>query len=174
MEAKAQVRRAIVEDALWIVDLSARVQESLTASGSLQEIGPLALENVEISIRGGYAYIIETSELRLGSVLVEPLDGFYPNTQKIQHVSWEVGNLQSPLWYLQSLMIEPIQQGKGLGLLFLDGIRRLMKANGGTIVLDCWAGNTKLRDFYEKSGFIRRGNFIENDYEISVYFQTIG
>jgi ribosomal protein S18 acetylase RimI-like enzyme len=175
MEAEVQVRRATAEDAEWTVDLSSRVQESLAASGSLQEIGPLALNVVETSIRAGYAYILELKgqRLRIGCVLV-PLDGASSNTQTIQHVSWGVKNLPGPLWYLQSLMIEPNEQGKGLGLMFLDGVLRLMKDDGGTIILDCWAGNTKLRDFYEKAGFMYHGNFPENDYEISVFFQTVG
>jgi RimJ/RimL family protein N-acetyltransferase len=174
MEQEARVRRAIEEDAQWIVDLSARVQESLTASGSLQEIGPLSHQAVEISTRGGFAYLLEVERLRIGSVLVEPLDGEYFNTQKIQFVRWGVDHLPGPIWYLQSLMIESTEQSKGLGLMFLDGVMTLMKDQRGTIILDCWAGNIKLRDFYEKAGFIHHGDFPENDYEISVYFQTIG
>ena len=173
MEQEAQVRRAIEEDVQWIVDLSARVQESLTGSGSLQEIGPLSHQAVEISIRGRFAYLLEVKGLRIGSVLVEPLDGEYFNTQKVQYVRWEMDHLPGPIWYLQSLMIEPTEQSRGLGLMFLGGVMTLMKDQGGTIILDCWAGNIKLRDFYEKAGFIHHDEFPENDYEISVYFQTI-
>lgn len=170
---EVKIRRATADDAAWVVDLSARVQNSLTAAGSLQEIGPLPLSMVEVSIRGGYSYLLEIEELRVGSVFVEPLDPSYPRTQTIRYVSWGVGNLPGPLFYLQSLMVEPAEQGKGLGLVFLDRIRRLMKEQGGTVVLDCWAGNPKLRNFYQEAGFIHYGNFPENDYEISVYVQTL-
>jgi len=173
MEERIQVRRAFEDDAQWIVDLSFRVQKSLTASGSLQEIGPLSLQTVEISTRGGFAYLLEMNGLRIGSVLVEPLDGKYSNTQKIQYVKWGVNNLPCPLWFLQSLMLEPSEQGKGLGSTFIDGVLRLIKDQGGTIILDCWAGNSKLRTFYELAGFVHHGEFSQNDYEISVYFQTV-
>ncbi len=49
------VRRAIMNDAEWIVDLSCRVQEALTAAGSLQKIGPLPHYLLEASIQGGTA-----------------------------------------------------------------------------------------------------------------------
>lgn len=173
MEPEIQVRRAKADDAIWIVDISTRVQKILTASGSLQHIGPLPLSTVQISVNRGFTYLLELNGLRIGSVFVEPLDGVYPNTQNIQFVSWEVENLPGPLCYLQSLMIEPMEQGKGLGLRFLDGIRSLMREQGGTVVLDCWAGNSKLRDFYQRAGFIHHGNFPEDGYEISVYFQTL-
>jgi GNAT superfamily N-acetyltransferase len=174
MEEKIQVRRAFKDDAQWIVDLSFRVQKILTASGSLQEIGPLSLQAVEISTRGGFVYLLEMNGLRVGCVLIEPLDGIYSNTQKIQYIKWGVNYLPNPLWYLQSLMLEPSERGKGLGLIFIDGVLRLIKDQGGTIILDCWAGNSKLRSFYELAGFVHHGEFPENDYEISVYFQTMG
>ena len=174
MEQDIRVRPAIEDDAQWIIDLSARVQESLTLSGSLQEIGPLSAQAVEISTRGGFAYLLEVKGWPIGSVLVEPLDGKYSNTQSIQYVRWEVDHLPGPIWYLQSLMIEPTEQSKGLGLIFLGGVMALMEDEGGTIILDCWAGNAKLRDFYEKAGFIFHDDFPESNYEISVYFQIIG
>jgi RimJ/RimL family protein N-acetyltransferase len=132
----------------------------------------LSLSKVEITIQGGYAYLLVMEGLPMGSVFVGPLDGVCPNTKTIQHGTWGVENLPG-LLYLQSLMIEPNKQGKGLGLVFLDGVMRSMKEPGGTIVLDCWAGNSKLRHFYEKAGFTHHGNFPENDYEISVYFRTL-
>ena len=173
MKQGIQVRRATAGDAPGIVDLSSRVQKKLTESGSLQIIGPVSQSKVEISVNGGFTYILEKSGARIGSVFVEPLDGVYPNTQIIQYANWEVGGLPRPLWYLQSLMLEPMEQGKGLGLRFLDGIKNLMREQGGTIVLDCWAGNSKLRVFYENADFIHHGNFPEDDYEISVYFRIL-
>jgi hypothetical protein len=40
-----------------------------------------------------------------------------------------------------------------------------MAALSGAIVLDCWAGNSKLRDFYQQAGFTSHGIFAVEDYE---------
>lgn len=169
-------RLATSHDTEYIIDLSSRVQLSLTSSGSLQEIGPLPRNVVETSIRGSHAYILETNGLRTGSVLVDPLDGAFSNTVEIAYGSWGVENsLPEPLWYLHALMLEPAEQGRRLGRWFIEGVMELMrmKRRSGTLVLDCWAGNEKLRRFYEAVGFTHYGEFPENDYHISVYVATL-
>lgn len=172
MQGEHRVRHATPDDAEWIVDLSARVQAALTAAGSLQQIGPLPLEMVEMSIRSNSAYLLVTAGRRAGSVLVDPLDGIYPYTQKCDYIGWGVHRLPAPLLYLHALMLDPTEQGNGLGLIFLDGIKRLALPERGTIILDCWAGNPKLRDFYQRAGFTHHGDFPEKDYEIAVFFYT--
>jgi hypothetical protein len=67
-------------------------------------------------------------------------------------------------------MLEPEMQGKRLGLPFLEGVKRHVVPDGrGVIILDCWAGNEKLRDFYRRAGFTFHGVFGEKDYEIAVF-----
>lgn len=166
------VRRAIPDDSTWIVGLSERVQAALTASGSLQEIGPLALPMVELSIQEDHTYVLQVDQDRVGSVLVDPLDGINPNTLTIEYNDWALEKLPRPLWYLHGLMIEPAEQRNGMGLIFLEGVLQLMKVEGGTIVLDCWEGNIKLRAFYQKAGFSQKGTFPESDYKIAVYYRS--
>jgi hypothetical protein len=161
-----RVRGATLDDARWIVDLSARVQESLTASGSRQQIGPLLLESTERSILVGNAFLLETAERHIGSVLVDPLDNSYL-------VQWGLHSLAGLLWYLHSLMLEPEEQGKRLGLIFLEDVKQLMAPLSGTIVLDCWAGNAKLRDFYHRAGFTFHGIFPVKDYEVAVFIFSL-
>lgn len=165
MEEQVQVRRARLDEADWIVGLSARVQAALTASGSLQQIGPLPLGDVERAVCAGYAYLLEVAGRRVGSVLVDPLerDGEYVGQTGLRE-------LPAPLWYLHALMLEPREQGKRYGLPFLEGVKRLVLANKGAILLDCWAGNTKLRDFYQRAGFTFHGLYPEDTYEIAVFF----
>jgi GNAT superfamily N-acetyltransferase len=159
------VRRATSNDANWIVDLSTRVQDALTAAGSLQQIGPLPLESVETTIRNGKAYVFEMAKRRLGSVLVDPID-----TNFLYYAQWGLQTFLEPLWYLHVFMLDPEEQGKKLGLTFLDGLKRLVVPHSGTIVLDCWAGNEKLRDFYQRAGFTLHSSFPEKDYEVAVFF----
>jgi GNAT superfamily N-acetyltransferase len=161
--AERIVRRATLDDVHWIVDLSARVQDYLTTLGSLQRIGPLPLESTQKSICAGNGYILERAKQRLGSALVDPLD-------ESRFVGWGLSALPYPLWYLHALMLEPEKQGQGLGLSFLVGVKQLAIPLTGTIVLDCWAGNAKLRDFYQRAGFTLHGIFPESDFEVAVFF----
>lgn len=163
-----QVRRATLDEARWIVELSARVQDALTASGSLQQIGPLPIEQVETASKAGYAYLLETEGQPVGSVLVDPLAEDSP-----LYTWWHLHPLPAPLWFLHALMLEPAVQGKKLGLDFLAGVRQLVTPVGGTIFLDCWAGNTKLRDFYQRAGFTFHGIYPFEDYEVAVFFYSL-
>ena len=163
------VRRAIIDDAEWVVDLSRCVQEALTASGSLQQIGPLPYATVEASIRAGNVYLLESPSRPLGSVLVDPAIPTYRH-----HLTqWGLDALPGPFWYLHALMLEPKEQGKGLGKIFLDGVKELVISNdNGMIVLDCWAGNNKLRDFYLHAGFKFHGVFPLKDFEVAVFLSS--
>lgn len=162
------VRKSTVRDTSWIIDLSRRVQDALTASGSLQRIGPLPVDMVERAVQNGDAYILEDSERRLGSVLVEPI-ALLPT---IPAKAWGLDTLPQPLWYLHALMLEPEEQGKGLGLHFLEGVKQWVVPTQGTIALDCWAGNDKLRDFYRRADFSFHGVFPVKDYEVAVFFYS--
>lgn len=159
-----QVRRADLDEVDWIIELSARVQAALTASGSPQHIGPLPRQSVRESVAARNAYVLETADGRLGSVLVEPLPGDSSSITR-----WGLPTLPGPCWYLHALMLEPGKQGQRLGLDFLEGVKRLVLPSTGTIILDCWAGNAKLRDFYHRAGFAFHGVFPENDYEVAVF-----
>jgi GNAT superfamily N-acetyltransferase len=159
-----QVRRARPDEVAWIVELSARVQDALTASGSLQQIGPLPVEMVQTLVSAGQAYVLERDGRPVGSVLVDPLPAASP-----LHAQWQLHSLPGPLWFLHALMLEPAVQGQRLGLDFLEGVRRLTAPAGGTIFLDCWAGNDKLRDFYRRADFTFHGIYPFEDYEVAVF-----
>src|SRR5690348_5598475 len=131
-------RRATLDDARWIVDLSARVQAALTASGSLQQIGPLPLPEVERLSRLGYSCVLELADRRVGSTLLYPIESNHPELVQIN-----LHHLPGPLWNLRALMLEPEEQGRGLGLHFLESIRHLVIPTSGSIILGCWAGNDK-------------------------------
>jgi hypothetical protein len=167
MNIQPFTRRATFDDARWIVDLSVRVQAALTASGSLQQIGPLPLQEVERVIRLGYPCVLKLADRRIGSTLIYPLESNQPEL-----VQTNLHHLPGPLWNLRALMLEPEEQGKGFGLHFLEGIQRLVIPTAGSIILGCWAGNAKLRDFYHRAGYTFRGVFPEKDYEVAVFSIT--
>jgi GNAT superfamily N-acetyltransferase len=159
-----KVRRAEQDDIAFIVDLSRRVQEKLTASGSLQQIGPIPRETVEAQVNAGTAHILDGGSRRLGSVFVEPV-----TVGDLER--WKLDDPALKPWFLHKLMLEPGEQGHGLGAHFLRGIKAYVASRqpGAIIVLDCWAGNDKLRDFYTRAGFKLQGVFPANGFEVAVF-----
>ena len=57
-------------------------------------------------------------------------------------------------------------QGKGLGKVL---IQTAIENSTKNIYLDCWAGNSKLKEFYENNGFKYIKDIKENDYFISIF-----
>jgi len=167
MQQPKNVRRATLDEAGWIIDLSARVQTALSAVGSLQVIGPLPMDRVQSAAEAGYAYLLEVDGRRVGSVLVEPLPDNSPFLD-----AWQLRALPAPLWFLSKLMLEPGEQSKGFGLDFLAGVKELVTPTAGTILLDCWAGSDGLRDFYRRADFTLHGVFPFKDFEVAVFRYT--
>lgn len=159
---KVEFRTASAADRDAVHDLSRRVQDKLTQSGSLQEIGPIPLDVLDVAIARQTLFVFEADSHLIGSVLIAPLT-------VAQASGWNLP--QSDLHFLSKFMIEPSQQGRGLGQTAMRLIQQHFQLRGG-IVLDCWAGNVKLRQFYEALDFHLHGIFDENDYQISVYFWT--
>ncbi|KXS93782.1 hypothetical protein AC579_3359 [Pseudocercospora musae] len=69
-------------------------------------------------------------------------------------------------------MLDPSHQSRGLGKGFVgDYVKHLQQEFGrGTIILHCWAGNDKLRDFYARAGLTFAAVVPENDYEVAVFY----
>lgn len=154
------VRHATPDDIHAFAAMSARVQAKLTASGSLQEFGPLPVEVVAARVESGTAYVLDGGAGQiLGGVFVAPVTD---ETESKMQLWGLAGLLDLPgtTYFLEKLMIEPGEQGHGLGYALLDGVKvMVLAAPGDTIVLDCWAGNDTLRAFYTRAGFHLHGVF---------------
>lgn len=150
------VRHAVGEDVAAIVTMSRRVQAALTASGRLQEFGPIPDGVVAAHVAAGTAYVLADAGRILGGVFVAPATGTsHPIVRQ-----WGLDELPGTTFFLNKLMIDPDEQRRGLGYLLLDGVKALvLTAPGDAIVLDCWAGNDKLRAFYTRAGFHLHGVF---------------
>ncbi|MBT2642486.1 GNAT family N-acetyltransferase [Bacillus sp. ISL-41] len=79
---------------------------------------------------------------------------------------WHVGKSGK---YLYQIAIHPKYQGKGYGSVITSWACQYARELGEELYLDCWAGNTKLKDFYSENGFEFVGDFPEEDYYISVF-----
>ena len=169
------VRPAAADEIDAIVALSRRVQERLTASGSLQQFGPLPRETVAAYVAAGCSLVLleAAGDELLGGVFIEP--EWAPASAQITSVFAELAlpPERGPRWWLQKLMIAPQRQGAGLGNVLLAGVRRhVMAHGGGTVLLDCWAGNQKLRAFYLADGFRFHGEFHEEGYDVAAFTWT--
>jgi GNAT superfamily N-acetyltransferase len=167
-------RLAEQRDIPAIVSLSGRVQDHLTASGSLQEFGPIPKESVAAHITAQTAFVLEDDVSLIGGVLVEPCAS--PVTPGLPETldEWGLDVADGELWFLQKLMVEPGAQGKGIGRVLLDGaLAHVADRGAGHVVLDCWAGNAKLRAFYTNSGFRLHGVFPHGDYEVAVFTRDV-
>ena len=168
--ASPRVRPARPADADRIVALSGNVQAALTASGSLQQFGPIPAATVAAHIAAGTALVLDDGVDLVGGVFIEP--EFAPASPELLTIFAKLSLPPdaAPRWWLQKLMIAPQRQGNGLGLLLLDAARARVRAQGGgTIVLDCWAGNAKLRAFYTAAGFHFHGEFVEEDFSVAAF-----
>lgn len=167
------VRLATGDEIDAIVALSARVQQRLTASGSLQEFGPIPGEVVAAHVAAGAALALIDGGVLIGGVFVEP--DFAPVTPRLEatFARLDLPPNGMPRWYLQKLMVAPERQGGALGNLLLDAAKqRVRERGGGLLALDCWAGNTKLRAFYSAAGFHLHGEFAAAGYDVAAFTWT--
>ena len=85
--------------------------------------------------------------------------------EKNANIEW-IENKDEEYTYLSLLCLHPDYQGKGLGKVLLQSAIENSTKN---IYLDCWAGNSKLKMFYESNGFKYIKDIKENDYFISIF-----
>jgi GNAT superfamily N-acetyltransferase len=171
-----QVKRAARSDAKWIVGLSSRVQSDLTSKGSAQIIGPLALQSVESSLQNGHCFILGILQqhdapiyTNKASVLIDEYSSNYALSEE------ELNEMPEKKWFLHAMMIEPECQGKGLGRIFLrEVLEKMGQGSDGVVLLDCFAGNKRLRAFYEGVGFALLREVPEEDYMVAVFTYKLG
>ncbi len=109
---------------------------------------------------------METSGQLIGSAFVEPVTPHrFP-----QIASWNAVPAGHAVLFLYGLVISPDSQGKGLGRILLEGIcRQETFTPPAVLLLDCWAGNLKLRQFYSDAGFELCVEFPEEGYRVAVF-----
>jgi GNAT superfamily N-acetyltransferase len=164
-----RVRPAGAADLAAIVEMSVKVQAALEATGSLQRFGPLEMGVVRRRVRDGAAYVLETADGLgiVGSAFADPVtaETFPPLA------AWGVEGDSAEVWYVSKVMIEPACQGNAFGQRLMQGVKDAASRHASPVrlVLDCWAGNEKLRMFYTRAGFALQGVFREESYEIAVF-----
>ena len=71
--------------------------------------------------------------------------------------------------YLNQVAILPKYQGKNLGSKITAFAQKMANQAKKDLYVDCWAGNGKLKAFYNRNGFELLGDYPEADYFVSIF-----
>ena len=86
------------------------------------------------------------------------------------YVDIEWGDAQAVARYLNRLAVDPARQGQGIGRWCLAFIAQACRASGATAVrCDVLSANVPLRRFYERNGFVARGERYHSGWHFVVY-----
>ena len=165
-KTQTQIRPAEVTEAARLLDIAQAAQEKLMYEGSAQQIAGYSAQNVRERTQRGELFVLELAGSVIGSAFVEPV------TPKrfSQIAAWDAVPDDISAWFLYGLVIHPEHQGQKWGQVLLHDICRQEKfASPAMLLLDCWAGNAKLRCFYADAGFALHGVFPEEDFEVAVF-----
>lgn len=166
MTADCQVRRASPSEIPLLLEIAAAAQDKLARAGSAQQIAGYTRQNAGIRVQCGELYALEVSGQLIGSAFVEPVTP----TRFPQIASWNAVPAGYAAWFLYGLVIRAAFQGKGFGRVLLGGIcHQETFTPPAVLLLDCWAGSHKLRQFYSEAEFESCGEFPEEDYRIAVF-----
>lgn len=166
MTADCQVRRAFASELPLLLEIAAAAQDKLIQAGSAQQIAGYTRQNADARVQHGELYALEVSGQIVGSAFVEPV-----TPKRFPQISaWNVVLAGYFARFLYGLVISPAFRGRGLGRVLLGGVcRQETFTPPAVLLLDCWAGNLKLRKFYSDAEFEFCGEFPEEDYWIAVF-----
>ena len=103
-----------------------------------------------------------------------PLGAIVPQWEDEE--AWrDVAGVQSgEALYVHGLVSSREPVGRGVGLLMLRWVERVAAHTGRLYVrLDCTANNPALRGYYERAGFVYRGDFARPDITMSRYEKRV-
>ncbi|MBN2897271.1 MAG: GNAT family N-acetyltransferase [Clostridia bacterium] len=140
---------------LYVLDSATR---NLLEKGIQQWDYPWDEEIINEEILNNQAYVILDEEKVAGVFFIKTIEsGEHPPIMKEGHL------------YLYRIAVRPDYQSQGVGEEACGAAFTIAKKANRIIYLDCWEGNTKLKEFYSNTGFNYCGDFPENDYWISVF-----
>lgn len=153
-----RLRPARSHEAGLIADLLNQATLKLLTKGIPQWRYPCDVQAVQSAIENGEQVVFTFQEQVVAAAKLGPSSG-NPAIEAAHP-----GNL-----YLSQLAVLPDFQNQNLGKQALKLLIDHVKALGKTLYLDCWADNSKLKQFYAESGFLSLGDFPEEDYYVTVF-----
>lgn len=151
-----QLRQATEEQIDTIMDVYIRCKHDLDEKGLLQwnDHYP-SREYFEEELGDGNLYVLMVDDELAGSATLNEWQ-----SPEWSDIPWKLGNE----WVIHALFLDPLQQGNGLGTVFMKKCEELAGEKGyESIRLDAYSRNTGANALYEKIGYEYRG---------SVYFTS--
>lgn len=151
------IRLAKLEESKKILEILNVVSKTLKLKGINQWDYPWDEQQVLTSLRNKECYVLLLEGEIIGTFCISDID--YINQLSVQRKSK----------YISQIAITPNYQGINLGKEITSFACTLAEKCNQTLYLDCWAGNNKLKEFYIRNGFHYIGDFLEEDYYISIF-----
>ncbi|MGB4594476.1 MAG: GNAT family N-acetyltransferase [Anaerolineaceae bacterium] len=153
-----RIRHALAQESETVLDILNRATDKLLAKGVKQWIYPWQDDAIRQGIESGEQFLAVEAEQ------VVAVFKFSRQSSNTAVEAAQPGNL-----YLSQLALDPLQQNQGVGKSVMEQILRYAVDMGKTLYLDCWAGNTKLKAFYQSCGLESLGDFPEENFFITVF-----
>jgi ribosomal protein S18 acetylase RimI-like enzyme len=151
-----RIEKAVLADLDRIVSVLDEATLKLLKNEIPQWNYPWYREDIEKDLKSQYVVREEGSIIAVFSI--KPLDNYF-----------DKGIQSKEDCYLHRIAALPEYQGKGIGEKILRFVQKFSIKQEKNIYLDCYQGNKKLRQFYEKAGFYYQGDYPEEDYMVSVF-----
>jgi len=120
---------------------------------------------------GGFSCQSFLAQISHGEVYIALVDDHTVGTFTLQWTDslfW--GERPADAGYIHKLAIRPSSGGKGIGLEMLKWAEAQAKSAGKRFLrLNCLAEDRKIRDYYERAGFVYRGDVVEPRGRASLY-----
>ena len=142
-------------NAYEIYYILSKAREKLNKKGIEQWKEGWNIDDLKKKCKLGLFYVFYDKKNIIGCYCIE----------KNANIEW-IEDKDKEFTYLSMLCLHPDYQGKGLGKILLQSAIENSTKN---IYLDCWAGNSRLKMFYESNGFKYIKDTKENDYFISIF-----
>jgi ribosomal protein S18 acetylase RimI-like enzyme len=152
------IKSAIQKDSDPIVQLLNEVTQKLMSQNIKQWDYPWDNSLISSDISSGFQYIVEENNKIIAVFSIKDMPANYWTKEE-----------KPDQMYLYRIAVAPQCQGKSVGNVICNWIHDYAIQNNKTIYLDCWAGNEKLKNFYDNAGFSYIGDYPEESYLVSVF-----
>ncbi len=156
--------------------LLARAGEALAAAGFTNWVPPYPREKVAEAVRQGVLYAVremadgrrQKADARLVATYILRPAPVHPYVG----IAW--GTPDDRARYLNRLAVDPALQGTGIGAWCLEEIARHCTREGATAIrCDVIKANTRLCRFYERGGYVARGEREHSGWHFTVYERVL-
>ncbi|MEK3975154.1 GNAT family N-acetyltransferase [Psychrobacillus sp. FSL K6-1267] len=151
------IKLAEKNDIATILDILNKATLKLLSKDIKQWTYPWPISEVEDQIAQGQVFKYEIENDIVGTFIIKPI--LQLNNLSIRENSLYVGRIA----------IIPEYQGKNIGASIIDYCQSISVEQNRDMYLDCWAGNNKLKDFYNGCGLNYLGDFPVDDYFVSIF-----